>query len=43
MKALHPAEGIKVVQSSDGTKLVQVRNPCGEHEWKGDYSDNSPL
>ena len=39
----HAYSILKVVQSSDDTKLVQVRNPWGEHEWKGDYSDNSSL
>jgi hypothetical protein len=24
-------------------KLVLLRNPWGEYEWKGDWSDNSPL
>jgi hypothetical protein len=39
----HAYSILKLVQSSDGKKLVQVRNPWGEHEWKGDYSDNSSL
>lgn len=26
-----------------GLKLLKVRNPWGEMEWKGDYCDNSPL
>jgi hypothetical protein len=26
-----------------GLKLVKVRNPWGGFEWKGDYSDSSPL
>ena len=25
----------------DGIKFVQLRNPWGSFEWKGDYSDNS--
>jgi len=39
----HAYSILKLVQSSDGKKLVQVRNPWGEHEWKGDYSDDSSL
>jgi len=27
----------------DGLKLMQLRNPWGKYEWKGDYSDNSLL
>lgn len=26
-----------------GIKFVKLRNPWGQFEWKGDYSDNSPL
>lgn len=27
----------------DDVKLVKLRNPWGDAEWTGDYSDNSPL
>lgn len=28
----------------DGIRLLQIRNPSGNHkEWEGDYSDSSPL
>lgn len=29
-------------QSSQKTRIVQIRNPWGKGEWKGDWSDNSP-
>ena len=42
-----PAYGILNVKESahvKGLRLVQIRNPWGDStEWKGDYSDNSPL
>lgn len=32
------------VRDVDGIRLLQVRNPAGNHrEWEGDYSDASPL
>ena len=31
------------VHEAQGKKLMRLRNPWGQHEWKGDYSDNSPL
>ena len=35
------AYSILKMQDVNGTKLVQVRNPWGEHEWLGDFSDKS--
>jgi hypothetical protein len=34
--SVHEAEG-------PVPRLVKIRNPWGKGEWKGDYSDNSPL
>lgn len=32
------------VREVDGNKLIQLRNPPGDHgEWQGDWSDNSKL
>jgi len=27
----------------DGNRILKIRNPWGKFEWKGDYSDDSPL
>ena len=31
------------VKKGKKEKLVKIRNPHGQTEWKGDWSDNSPL
>ena len=33
------------VYEADGPvpRLVKIRNPWGQKEWNGDYSDDSPL
>ena len=31
------------VKDVDGQKLCQIRNPWGNFEWKGAWSDNSDL
>lgn len=32
-----------VTTKSGGYQLCKVRNPWGQHEWDGDWGDNSPL
>lgn len=39
----HAYTVIKSVQLSNGTRLVQVRNPWGRDSFNGDWSDTSPL
>jgi calpain-15 len=34
---------VAVKQSKRGPKLVKLRNPWGNMEWTGDWSDSSPL
>ena len=37
------AYSVVAVKEIDGFKLVKLRNPWGSFEWKGNWSDNSPL
>ena len=39
----HAYSIIKVVLSTGGKQLVQVRNPWGNFEWNGAYSDKAPM
>ncbi|EDQ86571.1 uncharacterized protein MONBRDRAFT_33774 [Monosiga brevicollis MX1] len=39
----HAYSLIGVYKSKRGHRLIQLRNPWGELEWTGDWSDNSPL
>jgi len=42
---LVPGHAYSVIQVKEhkNTKLLNLRNPWGHFEWKGDYCDNSPL
>lgn len=44
-KGLVSGHAYALVQAKEalGIKLVQLRNPWGNFEWGGDWSDNSPL
>jgi len=37
------AYSIIAAKEAKGHKLLQIRNPWGNFEWEGDWSDNSPL
>ena len=39
----HAYSILKMVVTKCGKQFVQVRNPWGEHEWNGEYSDKSPM
>ena len=37
------AYSIIAAKEANGHKLLMMRNPWGDYEWDGDWSDNSPL
>jgi len=39
----HAYSMLKMILTTDGKKMVQIRNPWGEHEWNGRFSDHSSL
>mmetsp|Transcript_27927 Transcript_27927/g.44895 ORF Transcript_27927/g.44895 Transcript_27927/m.44895 type:complete len:816 (+) Transcript_27927:47-2494(+) len=39
----HAYSILKMTMTQDGKKFVQIRNPWGEHEWNGRFSDKSSL
>jgi hypothetical protein len=39
----HAYSILKMVQTKCGKRLVQIRNPWGQHEWTGRYSDKSDM
>jgi len=39
----HAYSILKMVLTPDGKRFVQIRNPWGQHEWNGRFSDKSSL
>jgi len=37
------AYSVIAAHEGDDFQILKVRNPWGEHEWNGDWSDKSPL
>ena len=36
----HAYSVISAIKTSNGIQLLKIRNPWGQFEWTGDYSDN---
>jgi hypothetical protein len=43
MHAYSLISAAEVVKDGKKVQLVKLRNPWGDHEWNGDWSDNSKL
>jgi len=39
----HAYSLLSAYEGENGLKLIKLRNPWGQHEWNGDWSDNSKL
>lgn len=37
------AYAVLTIREVKGIQLLNLRNPWGDFEWKGDWSDTSPL